>query len=80
MSTKGQTKDESFMRRLYQEASKKESIDEPIDRYVIGGLIGLQKKAVDTICNNLAQANFIKKEGDSEVSLTPQGLRLIQSL
>ena len=74
------TKDESFMLRLYEEALKRSEIDEPIDRYVIGQMIGLQKTALDTICNTLAQTNFIKKRGPNEVSITPQGIRLIEEL
>lgn len=80
MSASGYTKDEKFMLRLYEEASKLNEIDEPLDRYAIGGLIGLQQRAVDTICNLLAQANFIKKIGKSEISITPQGLRLVEDL
>lgn len=74
------TKDESFMIRLYQEASKQSDIEDSLDRYAIGALIGLQKKAVETICNLLAQANFIKKRGDNEISITPHGIKLVESL
>lgn len=68
------------MLRLYDEALRRGQIDTPIDRYQIGTAVGLQKKAVDTICNTLAQANFIKKTKDSAISITPQGLRLIEML
>lgn len=78
--SKGRTKDESFMIRLYDEASKQADIEDPIDRYVIGQLVSLQKKAVDTICNTLAQANFIKKRSPTEISITPNGVRLVEML
>lgn len=76
----GLTKDESFMLRLYEEASKQADMEEPLDRYVIGELVGLQQTAVDTICKLLKQANFIKKRGETEISITDNGIRLVQSL
>ncbi|WP_042282683.1 hypothetical protein [Candidatus Protochlamydia sp. R18] len=80
MSNRARTKDEMFMMRLYEEALKQEEIEDPIDRYQIGKLAGLQKTAVDTICNLLAQANFIKKKNVSDISITPHGAKLAESL
>ena len=80
MSKRAQTKDESFMKCLYEKASELPDIHDPLDRYEIGKLVGLQVKAVDTICNQLAQANFIKKHGKVEVSITSHGMRLVESL
>lgn len=76
----GRTKDESFMLRLYEETLKRSEGDEAMDRYQIGQSVGLQKTAVDTICNLLAQANFIKKSGLAEISITPQGIELVKQL
>lgn len=80
MVEKARTKDESFMLRLYDEASKLPDIEDPVDRYQIGNSIGLHPKAVDTICNLLAQANFIKKQGKIEISITPHGIKLVDNL
>lgn len=80
MAQKARTKDESFMLKLYEEASKLPDIDDPLDRYVIGEMVGLHKKAVDTICVLLAQANFIKKHGPVEISITPNGIRLVETI
>lgn len=80
MTGKGLTKDERFMVRLYEEAMKKGEYDEPQDRYAVGQLVGLQKTAVDTICNLLAQANFIKKKGPAEIALTAHGVNLVKDL
>lgn len=80
MVQKARTKDETFMLRLYDEARKLPAIEDPVDRYHIGTLVGLHPKAVDTICVLLGQANFIKKHSAAEISITPQGLRLIESL
>ncbi len=80
MAQKARTKDESFMVRLHMEALKLPEIDDPLDRYVIGELVGLNKKAVDTICVLLGQANFIKKHGPIDISITPNGIRLVESI
>lgn len=78
--TVGRTKDESFMLRLYEEASKQADIEDPIDRFRIGLLVGLHQRAVETICTLLAQANFIKKHGKVEISITPHGIELVKKL
>ncbi|MFI0434275.1 MAG: hypothetical protein ACH350_00930 [Parachlamydiaceae bacterium] len=80
MVERAKTKDEMFMLKLYDEASKGQDIDDPLDRYVIGALVGLQAKAVDTICVLLAQANFIKKRGKDEISITPHGIKLVENI
>jgi len=80
MVDRARTKDESFMLKLHQEALKLSDIEDPLDRYQIGALCGLQPKAVDTICTLLAQANFIKKQGKIDVSMTQHGIRLVESL
>lgn len=79
MTQKARTKDESFMIRLHMEALKLPEMDDPLDRYVIGEMVGLNKKAVDTICVLLGQANFIKKHGPVDISITPNGIRLVES-
>jgi len=80
MVERARTKDETFMLRLYEEASKHSDIEDPIDRYYIGTLSGLHPKAVDTICNLLAQANFIKKQGKIEISITSNGIKLVENI
>lgn len=80
MTERARTKDESFMMRLYDEASKQPSLETPFDRYQIGKSVGLHPKAVDTICNLLAQANFIRKQGKIEISITPHGVKLVEQL
>lgn len=80
MSEKARTKDEMFMIHLFQEASKLPDIEDPIDRYHIGKLTSLHPTAVDTICNLLAQANFIKKHGKVEISITRHGMSLVEEL
>lgn len=80
MVERAKTKDEMFMLRLYEEASKLDDIGEPLDRYMIGILAGLQPKGVDTICVLLAQANFIKKHGPVDISITPHGMKLVDNI
>jgi Mn-dependent DtxR family transcriptional regulator len=80
MEFRARTKDERFMILLYEEAEKSGDIFNPMDRYLIGNLLGLHNHAVDTICNQLARANFIKKVGDSEIRLTENGKVLVLEL
>jgi predicted transcriptional regulator len=80
MVERAKTKDEVFMLRLYEEAAKQSDIADPLDRYFIGTLAGLQPKAVDAICNLLAQANFIKKHGRIDISITPHGVKLVENI
>ncbi len=74
------TKDEIFIIKLYEEAMKQSEIDDPLDRYKIGDLAGLQQRGVDAICNLLIRSNFIKKKGENEIYITPHGEKLARSL
>lgn len=81
MTQKGRTKDESFMLVLYDLASKTGQLDTSFDRYEVGALAAMQKKAIDTICKQLLRTNFIRVgEEDHLVYLTPHGVRLVEGL
>ena len=71
--SKARTKDERFVLSLYEEASKSGDVHVHLDRYYVGKLAGLQPKAVNTICNLLLQANFIKKGKNDDIFLTKNG-------
>lgn len=74
------TKDESFLLRIYEEALLKPDIEDPLDPYKVGQMVGLHKVAVETICKLLIRSNFIKKHGQGEVRITPHGIKLAQQL
>ena len=80
MAKQARTKDESFMLKLYEEALKQQDVEDPLDRYAIGRLAGLQERAVDAICSLLVQANFIKKQGLNDISITSHGIKLVENL
>jgi hypothetical protein len=77
---KAHTKEEKFIIALHDAALAKGDIEEPINRYHLSDIVGLHAKGIDTICNRMAQANFIKKEGDVMIRLTSNGLRLYENL
>lgn len=77
---RARTKDETFMVRLFEQASAASDMSAVFDRYQIGVLAGLQPKGVDTICTLLCQANFIKKISAAEVSITPHGIKLVERI
>lgn len=80
MTKKGTTKDELFLLKLYELASKHGDSTTAFDRFEIGRAIGQNDKGANVIARDLAQANFVRKgEGDS-VYLTENGLRLVESL
>lgn len=74
------TKDESYVIALYEEAAASGNLENPIDRYQAGKRAGLHPKAVDTICRLIIQANFVKKNGEIEIYLTPHGIQLAERL
>lgn len=80
MTHKHYTKDENYVLALYEEAVERGGAENPVDRYVAGTRAGLNTKGVDAICKLLVQTNFIKKESETEVYLTPHGLKLVERL
>lgn len=80
MVHKHYTKDETYILALYELAEKTGDIENSIDRYEVGARAGLQPKGVNAICKLLIQANFIKKSSESEVYLTPHGVKLVERL
>jgi hypothetical protein len=75
------TKEEGFIREAYlriKEVEEKEDV--LFNRYEIGLASGLSPKGTDHVCNNLAQANFIKKQGKEEFRLTSLGCILAQQI
>ncbi len=77
MSQKPQTKDERFMVALYEIAEKKGDVFSPVNRFLIGKVIGLNEGALQTICRTLLQTNFLRKSGDEDVYLTELGEQLV---
>ena len=59
---KGTTKDELFLVKLYEFASKLGNPQEPINRYEIGRAIGQNDGGTYVISRDLAQANLQKKQ------------------
>lgn len=80
MAKQARTKDEIFMIRLYEESLKHSEIDQPLDKYYIGNLANMQRRGVDATCHLLIQTNFIKKCSQTEISITPHGIKLAKSL
>lgn len=71
------TQDERYLLALYERI---QNGAESVDRYLLGESQGLQPKRVNTLVQGLTQANFIKKIGDREIVITPQGIRLAEQL
>lgn len=74
------TKDERFIVTLYEMALEAGEASAPFSRYEVGVRAVLNPKGVDTICKLLIQANFIRKQEEDMVYLTPNGIRLAEQL
>lgn len=74
------TKDERFVICLYENAQKTDDLESTHSRYAIGQQVHLQERGVDAICKLLVQANFIKKDGEEGIYLTPHGIKLAERL
>jgi predicted transcriptional regulator len=74
------TKEEKFLVAVYEAATELGDFTHEVNRYTVGQNIGLHPRGIDTICNQLAQANFIKKRGSENVMMTQNGLNLIKEI
>lgn len=77
---KGRTKEEKFLIAIYEAAIASGDKENEVDRYAVGQKLGLHPRGIDTICNQLAQANFIKKRGPTFLTVTDNGRRLFEEL
>lgn len=77
---KARTKEEKFLIAVYETALSLGDVQSEVDRYEVGQKIGLHPRGIDTICNVLAQANFIKKRGSAMIIITENGRRLFEEL
>lgn len=76
MGGKAKTKDEQFIIKTYEMALSIGGPFEEVDGVVVGAAVGLSPKAVQTIVNLLAKANFVKKREDERLCLTKRGEEL----
>ncbi|MDP1608187.1 MAG: hypothetical protein Q8L98_02600 [Chlamydiales bacterium] len=78
MSQKGVTPDERFLLALYQLANQKGDLFQCLDASIVGNSVSLKETAVKNIVKHLAQANFLIKEGESELRLTQHGCNFVE--
>ena len=70
------TKEEQYVLRLYELASKSGDLEHPMNRYQVGQAIGFSPRLVETICKELVRSNFIRRLHGDDIRLTQQGERL----
>ena len=73
MKKKGTTPDERFLLKLYEFSNAKGHSFQNIPIKDVAKAIAYKETAVKNIVKLLAQANFIKKVGETSVCLTQQG-------
>ena len=80
MSQRAQTKDERYLRGLYELAQAAGDVETEFDMFEVGQYVGQSPKAVKTIVALLARANFVRKLDKTRLRLTPNGERRLQDL
>lgn len=75
---KGTTPDEKLMVEFYRIAKGDPSCE--IDIQAAAKKIGLKEIALKTIVKHLAQANFLKKVGETHIRLTANGCRFVEEM
>ncbi len=74
------TKEEKFLIKLHDLASRKGDAFSPIDCHLVGKELGLGVPSTKNIVKVLAMSHLIKKSGDKKVHLTDNGHVLINQL
>jgi Mn-dependent DtxR family transcriptional regulator len=77
VNKKGLTPDERFLLKLYELSNKKGDPFQKVSCKLVAQGISQTETSVKNIVKLLAQANFIKKIGDTEVCLTQQGYQFV---
>jgi len=77
MTQKATTPDERFLIKCYQTALAKGDPYQILDYRSIARSIGQKETAMKNIIKHLAQANLIKKIGETTLQLTPRGCALV---
>jgi len=72
------TEEEKFLLALYKHQIKHEQ--QIVDIYHIGRSLGFKEKKIKTITKCLHLSSLLKKEDDSKVYLTTNGLSLVDQL
>lgn len=72
------TKDELFLCTVAKVTNNDTS--KTVSRYEIGRMIQQNNKSVDNTVQILVKTNFMKRAGDIDVSITEQGLKLVDML
>lgn len=74
------TKEERYILKLYEMATKSGAAQNMKDCYKVGEALGFSDKVVNALINILAQANFVKKIDDRGIHLTHRGVELAKRL
>ncbi len=78
MNQKRLSKEEQFIKRLYELALEAGDPEAEVDRYLPAEVFSGNPKSVDNIVQVLTKNNFIKKSEDNLIYLTPLGISFIK--
>jgi hypothetical protein len=77
---KAKTKEEKFLVAACEAALKAGNWDLELNRFRVGETIGMKEHAINIACNQLAQANFVKKLDLVHFTITENGRQLFTNL
>ena len=80
MSQRKKSKEELFLKKLYELAEQSGSPENEVDRYEAGKLVGEHEKGADNTVQMLVKNGFLKRGEDKAVYLTAQGVRFVKEL
>ena len=80
MTHKSRTSDERYIICLFETADTLGDPYQPLNKYSVGDKVGLHARGVNAICQLLMRSNFIKKDGEENIYLTPHGRSLVERL
>lgn len=78
MSQRKKSKEELFLQKLYELVAARGNLEQEIDRYEVGRLIGENTRSTDHTVQMLTKNGLIKKKEDPFIQLTPFGISFIQ--
>jgi len=80
MSQKKKSKEELFLKKLYELAKQSGDVENDVDRYAVGKLVGEHEKGADNTVQMLVKNGFLKRGEGSNVYLTERGIHFVKEL
>lgn len=78
MTERKKSKEELFLKKLYELAKATGDPENEIDRYEVGKLVGEHEKGTDNTVQMLVKNGFLKRAEEPFIYLTPGGVYFVK--